>query len=125
VPILKIPGGKELGRICPFLEFLERNYESFLKMVKKTIYFGRFISTPTPTEPLIRSGAVLVAGEDGSGVIEEVDWEVKDPEEAKRKFGMVDVVTTGNDDGFFFPGFIGMAHLSGACVVVEITVKSP
>ena len=106
------------------MPFLGRTYESVLKMVKKTIYFGRFISTPTPTELLIRSGAVLVAGEDGSGVIEEVDWEVKDPEEAKRKFGMVDVVTTGNDNGFFFPGFIGMSHFSGACVVVEATVKS-
>jgi hypothetical protein len=93
-----------------------------MKMAKKTIYFGRFISTPTPTELLIRSGAVLVAGEDGSGVIEDVDWEVKDLEEAKSKFGVVDVVTTGND-GFFFPGFIGMAHFSGACVVVEITPK--
>lgn len=93
-----------MGRVCLF------SYESSLKMVKKTIYFGRFISTPTPTELLIRSGAVLVAGEDGSGVIEEVDWEVKDPEEAKRKFGIADVETTGNDDGFFFPGFIGMSH---------------
>jgi hypothetical protein len=107
----------------PFLDFFWKNYESFLSMAKKTIYFGRFISTPTPTELLIRSGAVLVAGEDGSGVIEEVDWEAKDLEEAKSKFGMVDVVTTGNDDGFFFPGFIGTAHLSGACVVVEITPK--
>jgi hypothetical protein len=83
-------------------------------MAKKTIYFGRFISTPTPTELLIRSGAVLVIGEDGSGVIEEVDWEVKDQEEAKSKFGVADVVTTGNNDGFFFPGFIGMAHFFGS-----------
>jgi len=120
---VKIPGERSLD-VFAFSRFFLESYESFLKMVKKTIYFGRFISTPTPTELLIRSGAVLVAGEDGSGVIEEVDWEVKDPEEAKRKFGMVDVVTAGKDDGFFFPGFIGMAHFSGACVVVEITVKS-
>jgi hypothetical protein len=88
------------------------------KMAKKTVYFGRFISTPTPTELLVRSGAVLVAGEDGSGVIEAVDWEVKNPEEAKSKFGVEDVVTTRTEDGFFFPGFIGMVHFLGACVVL-------
>jgi hypothetical protein len=81
-------------------------------MMKKTIYFGRFISTPTPAELLIRSGAVLVVGSEdggGSGVIEDVDWEVKSAEEARGKFsGADDVVTGDEEEGFFFPGFIGM-----------------
>ena len=79
-------------------------------MVQDKIYFGRFVSVPTPAELLIRSGAVLVVGEDGGGTIEEVDWEVKSADEAKRKLGgEADVlVVTGDQDGFFFPGFIGM-----------------
>ena len=77
-------------------------------MVQKSIYFGRFISVPTPAELLIRSGAVLVVGGDGGGTIEEVDWEVKSAEEAKRKFGGQADVVLGDKDGFFFPGFIGM-----------------
>jgi len=76
-------------------------------MGKRTIYFGRFISTPTPTELLIRTGAVLVAGEDGMGVIDEVDWEVQSAEEAATKFGGEAEVVTGLEDGYFFPGFIG------------------
>lgn len=80
-------------------------------MVEKTIYFGRFISTPTPSELLIRSGAVLVAGDDGKGVIEDVDWEVQSAAEARGKFGGEAEVVTGLEDGFFFPGFIGMVHL--------------
>jgi hypothetical protein len=80
-------------------------------MVKKTIYFGRFISTPTPADLLIRSGAVLVAGDDGGGVIEDADWEVKSAEEAKRKFGAEAEVVTVGEDGFFFPGFIGMLSI--------------
>lgn len=79
-------------------------------MAKKTVYFGRFISTPTPAELLIKSGAVLVAGEDGSGFIEDVDWEVQSAEEARRKFGAEAEVVTGDEDGFFFPGFIGMLY---------------
>ena len=82
-------------------------------MVKKTIYFGRFVSTPTPADLLIRSGAVLVTGEDGAGVIEDADWEVESAEEAKRKFrAEADVVVTGDEHGFFFPGFIGMVYSS-------------
>lgn len=78
-------------------------------MVSKTIYFGRFISTPTPADLVIRSGAVLVAADDGGGTIEDVDWEVKSAEEAKKKFGSDVDVVAGDEDGFFFPGFIGMA----------------
>ena len=77
-------------------------------MVPKIIYFGRFISVPTPAELLIRSGAVLVVGGDGSGTIEQVDWEVESAEEAKRRFGEEADVVIGDKDGFFFPGFIGM-----------------
>ena len=80
-------------------------------MEKRTIYFGRFISTPAPTELLIRSGAVLVTGDNGKGVIEDVDWEVQSAEEAKGKFGGEAEVVAGVEDGFFFPGFIGMVHL--------------
>ena len=81
-------------------------------MASKKVYFGRFISTPTPTELLIQSGAVLVVGGDGAGVIEEVDWEVKTEDEARERFGggkdgEVDVVKAV-EDGFFFPGFIGL-----------------
>ncbi len=77
-------------------------------MAKKTIYFGRFISTPTPTELLIQSGAVLVAGGNGAGVIEDVNWSVKTEEEAKEKFGGEGDVVKAEEEGFFFPGFIGM-----------------
>ena len=73
---------------------------------RKQIYFGRFVSTPTPDELLIRTGAVLVSSGDGHGVIETVDWTVNGPNDAISKFGEeVGVVTTA-DEGFFFPGFI-------------------
>ena len=75
-------------------------------MSKKTAYVGRFISTPTPDELLIRTGAVLVSSSDGHGVIEKVDWTVNGANEALSKFGDVAVVTAGGQ-GFFFPGFIG------------------
>ena len=76
-------------------------------MVKKTVYCGRFASTPTPSDVVIRFGAVLVAGEDGAGIIEDVDWEVKSAAEAQDKFGQEVQIVTGPEDGFFFPGFIG------------------
>lgn len=77
---------------------------------QRTIYYGRFICTPTPDELLIREGAVLVVGGSGSGVIEDVDWEVDNAEEARERFakgGDGDLVM-GVEHGFFFPGFIGM-----------------
>ena len=77
-------------------------------MSPKTIYFGRFISTPTPTDLLIRHGAVLVVGTDGVGAIEKTDWDVKNPEEAKAKFGEGVQVVTAEENGFFFPGYIGL-----------------
>jgi hypothetical protein len=80
-------------------------------MAKQTVYFGRFISTPAPAELLIRSGAVLVAGDDGSGFIADVDWEVQSAAEAKQKFGPEAELVTGDEDGFFFPGFIGTLHI--------------
>ena len=76
-------------------------------MVKKTIYCGRFASTPTPSDVVIRFGAVLVVGDDGIGVIEDVDWEVKSAAEAQDKFGQEVEIVTATEDGFFFPGFIG------------------
>ena len=77
------------------------------EMSRKTIYFGRFISTPTPDELLIRKGAVLVSAIDGTGVIEKVDWTVNGPNDAISKFGEEVGVVTAGDEGFFFPGFIG------------------
>ncbi len=77
------------------------------RMAHKTIYFGRFISTPQPDELLIQTGAVLVDRKDGRGVIEKVDWAVNGPNDAISKFGVEAPVVTAGDDGFFFPGFIG------------------
>jgi len=75
----------------------------------KTIYFGRFISTPQPDQLAIRTGAVLVDRTDGRGVVEKADWAVSDPDEARGQFGVDDStpVVTAEEDGFFFPGFIG------------------
>ncbi|EXJ85663.1 guanine deaminase [Capronia coronata CBS 617.96] len=75
-------------------------------MAQKTIYFGRFISTPQPVELLIRVGAVLVDRNDGKGVIEKADWTVRDPKDAISKFGVDAPVITTKENGFFFPGFI-------------------
>jgi guanine deaminase len=75
-------------------------------IMPKTIFFGRFISTPTPDDLLIQTGAVLVSSTDGHGTIEKVDWTVNGASDASSKFGEeVPVVTTGEND-FFFPGFI-------------------
>jgi len=76
-------------------------------MTQKTIYFGRFISTPVQDELLIRTGAVLVSSQDGRGVIEKADWSVNGPDEAVSKFGVDAPVVTAKENGFFFPGFIG------------------
>lgn len=76
----------------------------------KALFYGRFISAPGPEELLIQEGAVLVSGDDGHGVIEKVDWDVKDLKGAMEGFGVKDgdvrVYETGGE-GFWFPGFIG------------------
>ena len=72
-----------------------------------TIYFGRFIETPSADEIRIRVGAVLVNSKDGRGTIEKVDWTVNGPNDAASKMGVEAPVVTAKDDGFFFPGFIG------------------
>ena len=77
-------------------------------MAARAIYFGRFISTPKPDELLIQTGAVLVSSRDGRGRIEKVDWTVNGPNDALSKFGIEVPVITAQDNGFFFPGFIGM-----------------
>lgn len=82
-------------------------------MSEKTIYFGRFISTPKPDQLLIRNGAVLVSSTDGRGVIEKVDWEVKTTQGAAKSFGVDAPVVTSKDNGFFFPGFIGKLDCFG------------
>lgn len=76
-------------------------------MAQKTIYFGRFISTPKPDELLIRTGAVLVDRNDGRGVIEKVDWTVSSHEAARSSFEVEAPVIATKDNGFFSPGFIG------------------
>jgi hypothetical protein len=76
-------------------------------MAQKTIYFGRFIDTPSANDLRIRTGAVLVSSNDGRGVIEKADWTVNGPNDAASKFGVEAPVVTASDQGFFFPGFIG------------------
>ena len=76
-------------------------------MSQKRIYFGRFISTPKPDELLIRTGAVLVNRKDGRGVIEKASWTVNGPNDAASKLGVEAPVITAEENGFFFPGFIG------------------
>jgi guanine deaminase len=72
----------------------------------KTIYFGRFISAPTPDSLLILTGAVLVSNNDGHGTIEKADWTVNGAADALSKFNEEVPVVTANENGFFFPGFI-------------------
>jgi hypothetical protein len=74
---------------------------------QETIYFGRFVSAPTPNELLIRTGAVLVDSKNGKGVITKADWTIDGPDGAVSKFGVEAPVVTSKDNGFFFPGFIG------------------
>jgi hypothetical protein len=80
-------------------------------MPQQTIYFGRFISATKPDELSIRTGAVLVSSTDGRGYIEKVDWTVKEPEDALDRFGVQASVVTSENEGFFFPGFIGKSVL--------------
>eukprot|EP01099_Mayorella_cantabrigiensis_P001113 TRINITY_DN1461_c0_g1_i1.p1 TRINITY_DN1461_c0_g1~~TRINITY_DN1461_c0_g1_i1.p1 ORF type:complete len:502 (+),score=32.00 TRINITY_DN1461_c0_g1_i1:74-1579(+) len=72
------------------------------------IFLGRFVSTPSPDELLIETGAVLVSSSDGKGVITAVAWNVSDADSALTALGAANgtAVLTANDDGFFFPGFI-------------------
>ena len=78
-------------------------------MAKKKVYCGRFISTPMPTELSIKLGAVLVTT---VGVIERVWWDAEDEVEGRLRIELdeeVDFVKAENvENGFFFPGFIGM-----------------
>lgn len=74
----------------------------------RTIYFGRFIDTPTADEIRIRTGAVLVSRCDGHGLVEKAAWDFDQMLEAHEKLGVqkdVDIVTCPAE-GFFFPGFI-------------------
>lgn len=77
------------------------------KMASGTIYFGRFIDTPSATELRIRTGAVLVNTRDGTGIIQKADWTVNGPNDAASKMGVEAPIITAGADGFFFPGFIG------------------
>ena len=90
----------------------------------RTIYLGTFISAPDPgpTSSLcMRRGAVLVSA-GPPGVIEKVDWTVRDGKEARVRFGLaggggegegevevveLDVDGEGRGGRFWFPGFVG------------------
>jgi hypothetical protein len=75
----------------------------------RQIFYGRFISAPTPDELVVENGAVLVVDTDGRGTIQQVAWNLTGPEEAPAALGVDDDVPVieAADDGFFFPGFIG------------------
>lgn len=81
----------------------------------KVLLYGRFISAPGPEELLIKEGALLVSSDDGHGIIEKVNWDVRDVKDAMEGFGVKDgdvkVYETGAE-GFWFPGFIGEFNLS-------------
>lgn len=74
------------------------------------IFYGRFISTPSIDELLIQTGAVLVSNNNGSATILNAVWDVQSPEDAQAQFnvGSEVPVIQAADDGFFFPGFIGI-----------------
>ena len=75
---------------------------------RKAVFFGRFISTPTPTDLSIRRGAVLVSSS-RNGSIEKVNWDVSTVEDALKAFEVLpeDVgIIECNSEGFFFPGFV-------------------
>lgn len=99
----------------------------FAKMGSSIIYFGRFIDAPTATDLRIRTGAVLVSTDDGTGVIQKADWTVKSPKDAASKLDPQATVIRVRDDGFFFPGFIGewscavSANQAGSLVLMPYT----
>lgn len=80
-------------------------------MTQQTIYYGRFIDVPSSEELRTRTGAVLVSNLNGRGVIEKADWSVNGPVDAPSKLGVEAPVVVAGEDGFFFPGFIGMLML--------------
>ena len=96
-----------------------------------TIFVGRFISTPAPNDLSIRHGAVLI---DGQGVIEKVKW-VSEGEtnsmlaQALKSWGIESfdgrtvVLDDRNEEGFFFPGFIGMFYRIQFAFVVRSLVS--
>lgn len=74
----------------------------------RTIYFGRFIDTPTADGVRVRVGAVLVDRNDGYGLIENEVWGLERMLEVHEKLGVsknINIVTCP-PDGFFFPGFV-------------------
>lgn len=77
---------------------------------KKTLFTGRFISTPGPNDLLIQEGAVLVSSQNGHGIIEKADWKVTNSTEALSVFGLladeIHEIVSAPENGFFFPGFI-------------------
>lgn len=90
---------------------------SFPGPIKKTLYVGRFIHTPTSEElAIIDRGAVLVGTD---GVIERVGWtsaEVRemvlqaeaDVEKGEGREENIDLVRCSDEEkGFWFPGFVG------------------
>lgn len=76
---------------------------------QQQVFYGRFISTPTPDEVVIQNGAVLVSSDDGIGTIVASTWDADSLENAIQQLGAPNetVVVQSGEDGFFFPGFIG------------------
>ena len=80
---------------------------------KKILFFGRFISTPTPHALSIQRGALLVSSS-RNGTIEKVKWDaISTVEDALDAFNIrkeaVEIVQC-EEEGFFFPGFVD-AHI--------------
>lgn len=74
----------------------------------RTLFFGRFISTPGPETLLVQQGAVLVSSTDSKGVIDKVDWTVRSSGEALARWHLDQdlIVFRSTENGFFFPGFV-------------------
>lgn len=77
------------------------------------MFFGRFVSTPTPDAYLIQHGAILVDRNDGHGVIAKCVWDDSlDAEQLDKVCARLGVevedirLVKCNENGFFFPGFI-------------------
>ncbi len=83
---------------------------------KRTIYVGRFIHCLSLTELEICEKGVI--GVDAQGSIAFVERDVQDVEVEFEKYGWrgCEVVRV-DEEGFFFPGFIGMCFCLGLVVL--------
>lgn len=87
-----------------------------------SLFFGNFLTHPDSTSLEIKTGAVLVSGDNGHGTIKLVDWTVKSSSEAREKFSEgIDKLVVGDGElkvyessknGWFGAGFIGESRPS-------------